>query len=263
MNAIRGLLRRAHEEAWDPWSLAFEGDREQWRERLSEVQRGYLRDLLYSQLYGEYEVLEGVTRLARLSREEDVRLFLLTHARDNAVHADVFERYLHDVAGSGPLRPEELKLKLPKAYVALIAEEPRRLLSRLEASYNEAELAELLAIYYLLADGILYNTSYEGLRQTVWARGWLQELRRAYELISRDEKRQTLFGAHYMKRLASASQDALAAIEGALSNYSGHVIATIGHFSPLIESFGLTLQHFIDVSREVVAEELQILGLRP
>lgn len=261
MVSVAELLLRAHQEAWNPWTMRFERDAADWAEKLGEVQRKYLEDLLYSQLYGEYEVLEGVARLSRLVGEEEVRLFLLTHARDNTVHADLFERYLRDVARAR-VDWRAMEERLPGPYVKLISRAPRALLRRLEAGFERGVLGELLVLYYLLADGILYNTSYVGLQETVWRRGWLEGLQRAYEIISRDEKRQTLFGALYLKALADEDPTVMEVVKRAMSRYGEDVIATIGHFAPLIESFGLALDRFIEASRDVIREELEILGLR-
>ncbi|HLI46189.1 MAG TPA: ribonucleotide-diphosphate reductase subunit beta, partial [Geobacterales bacterium] len=96
MKEIEELIVRGWNEAWNPLSIDFKEDVEDWK-KFSKEQRKYLGDLFNHQLFGEYEVLLGVTRLAMITKDEEARFFLQTHARDNTVHSNIFERFLKSV----------------------------------------------------------------------------------------------------------------------------------------------------------------------
>ncbi len=257
MDEIRNLWVRALNEAWNPLSISFEEDAEDWKS-LSELQRKYLADLFFHQLFGEYEVLINVSRLAFISKDLDVRFFLLTHARDNTVHANIFERFLISVGES----IMDFRGRISNPYLELGSKKPGELLKELESSFDEKKLAQFLTIYYLALDGILYNTSYIALEELLFSRGLFKNLYTAYKKINVDEKRQTLFGAYYIKHLSLSNREILDTVRQTLNECTPLVLSVIGYFAPLAESFNRKIEEFAALSQGVIDEELTIIGIK-
>ncbi len=257
MNEIRNLWIRALNEAWNPLSISFEEDAEDWKS-LSELQRKYLADLFFHQLFGEYEVLINVSRLAFISKDLDVRFFLLTHARDNTVHANIFERFLTSVGED----MVDFRRRISDPYLELSYKKPRELIRELEITFDEKKLAQFLTIYYLALDGILYNTSYIALEELLFSKGLFKNLYNAYRKVNVDEKRQTLFAAHYIKHLSKSNKEILDIVRQTLNECAPLVLSVIGYFAPLAESFNRKIEEFASLSQGVIDEELAIIGIK-
>jgi len=256
MKEIEELTKRGWYESWNPLNIDFKEDVEDW-EKFNEIQKKYLGDLFNHQLFGEYEVLLGVTRLATIIKDDVAKFFLLTHARDNTVHANIFERFLKSVR-----EPYLGKDRLSKDYYELVFNRPRKLLDDLEKKYDEKKLASFLTMYYLVTDGILYNTSYIALEQLVFSRGLLKNLAKAYNMINIDEKRQTMFAAYYIKKLSSMNNEILEVVKNTLNECTPLVLGTIGYFDELARSFGRNIEEFANLSQGVIDNELKVIGLK-
>lgn len=257
MNEIEKLWKRALDETWNPEHINIEADQKDWNS-LSQDQRKYLADLFFHQLMGEYEVLIGVSRLATIIKEKDARFFLLTHARDNTVHANIFERVLHTAGEDTSI---DFKARVSDSYFELVYTKPRKLLKELEKKFNEKKLASFLTMYYLATDGILYNTSFIALEQLIFSAGKFNNLYQAYKKINIDEKRQTLFAAHYIKYLSNQNEEIKEVVRDTLNDCTSLILSTIGYFSNLAQSFGRTIEEFASLSQGVIEEELRIIGI--
>jgi ribonucleotide reductase beta subunit family protein with ferritin-like domain len=256
MNEIEILWKRGWNEAWNPLSIDFEEDVKDWN-KFNGIQKKYLGDLFNHQLFGEYEVLLGVARLIYVIKDEDARFFLATHIRDNTVHANIFERFLKAVK-----EPYLGERRLSESYYELVYKRPRKILEELEEKYDENKIASFLAMYYLATDGILYNTSYIALNELIFSRNLLKNLAKAYSIINVDEKRQTMFAAYYIKRLANKNKEIIKTVEETLNECSPLILSTIGYFDELAKSFGRNIEEFASLSQGVIDEELKIIGLK-
>jgi ribonucleotide reductase beta subunit family protein with ferritin-like domain len=257
MKEIENLWKRALNESWNPLDINFDEDVKDWKV-LSEIQRKYLTDLFYYQIFGEYEVLIGVSRLAKLIKDKDARFFLLTHARDNTVHANVFERFLLTVGEDPKVKRE----RISDSYFDLIYLKPRKLLEELEKEWDVNKLASFLTLYYFAADGILYNVSYLSLEQILFSRNILKKLHEAYKKINVDEKRQTMFAAYYIKYLSERNKEIVETVKNTLNEATPLILSVIGYFAPLAESFGRQIEEFASLIEGVIDEELKIIGLK-
>lgn len=258
MKEIENLWKRALNETWNPEHIDIEADKSDWN-NLNQDQRKYLADLFFHQLMGEYEVLIGVSRLATIIKEKDARFFLLTHARDNTVHANIFERVLI-IAGEDTAI--DFKTRVSESYYELVYSKPRKLLNDLEKKMNEKKLASFLTMYYLATDGILYNTSFIALEQMLFSAGKFKNLYEAYKKINVDEKRQTIFAAYYIKYLSEKNEEIKEVVKETLNECTTSVLSTIGYFSSLAQSFGRNIEDFASLSQGVIEEELKIIGIK-
>jgi Ribonucleotide reductase, beta subunit len=257
MKEIENLWKRALNESWNPMDINFEEDYKDW-EKLNNIQRKYLADLFYHQLFGEYEVLIGVSRLARLIKDNNARFFLLTHARDNTVHVNIFERFLSTMGES----PEIKRERISDQYFELIYVMPRKLIDELEKTWDENKLASFMTLYYFAADGILYNVSYIALEQILFSKNLFKNLYEAYKRINVDEKRQTMFAAYYIKKISEKNKEIVETVKNTLNEVTPLILSVIGYFAPLAESFGRQIDEFASLTQGVIDEELRIIGLR-
>lgn len=260
MSEITELWNRGFKEFWNPLEINFKEDVKDWRE-FSEDQRKYLTDLIYHQLFGEYEVMIGVARLSIIIEDFNARMFLLTHVRDNTVHSNIFERFLKEV-GENKISKEKFANRTSKSYFELAYVKPRKILEDLEKGMDLEKLASFMSLYYLALDGILYNTSFIALDQLIFSRGKLRGLGEAYKRINIDEKRQTMFCAYFLRDLSKENPNIIKAIEETLEEASPLILSTIYYFSSLAESFGRNIDEFAKISQGVIDEELSIIGLR-
>jgi|BEDMetMinimDraft_2_1075160.scaffolds.fasta_scaffold00135_11 Ribonucleotide reductase, beta subunit len=258
MKEIEELWKRALEEAWNPYKINIEKDAEDWV-KFNDEQKKYLADLFFHQLLGEYEVLTGVSILINFIKEKDARLFLQTHARDNTVHANIFERFLLCV---GEKDFTNLKERVSRSYYELVYIKPRALLNELEKYYDEEKIVKFMTLYYLATDGILYNTSYIALDQLIFSNKLLKNLNEAYKKINIDEKRQTMFAAYYIKYLSEQNKELVNVVRDTLNDSTQLIISTIGYFSNLAESFGRSIDEFASLAQGVIDDELKVIGLK-
>jgi len=260
MDEIENLWKRALNEAWNPLIIDFKKDIKDWFS-FNDLQRKYLVDLFCHQILGEYEVLIGVSRLAKIINDKDARFFLLTHARDNTVHANIFERFLIEI-GEEKVLQEGITERVSKPYYELLYVRPRNILEEIERKFDLKKLVSFMTYYYFAADGILYNISFIALEQLIFSKGLLGSLYEAYKRINVDEKRQTLFCAYYIKKLSEKNKEVVSVVNETLNEVTPLIISVIGYFAPLSESFGRNIEDFAGLIEEVINDELKIIGLK-
>lgn len=226
------------------WKLESFGYKFQWRckrlERIKRDSKKISHRFILSSNFWRIWGLIGVSRLAKLIKDKDARFFLLTHARDNTVHSNVFERFLLTVGED----PEVKRERISDSYFDLIYVKPRKLLEELEKEWDVNKLASFLTLYYFAADGILYNVSYLSLEQILFSRNILKKLHEAYKKINVDEKRQTMFAAYYIKYLSERNKEIVETVKNTLNEVTPLILSVIGYFAPLAESFGRQIEEF-------------------
>lgn len=185
--------------AWNPSDIDLARDRQEWEELPETVREQVLQlcALFYS---GEeavtVELLPLVQVVAAEGRTEET-IYLTSFLWEEAKHTDLFDRFLAEVVGdSGDLS----RFSYP-SHERMFGQELPAALGRLASDPSPEAQVSASVTYHLLIEGVMAETGYYLFRRILSDGHMLPGIRRAIELISRDESRHVAFGMYFLSRL--------------------------------------------------------------
>lgn len=204
----RDRLYRLWEEGhWSARALDFTQDAHDWRERLTELQRRAVLWSYASFLDGEESVTVTLAPFITAARRPEDRIFLATQLADEARHHVFFDRWLREVAGVGDDTASTLRLmqsNLTWGYRQVFGELDR-VADRLRRSPgNRAALAQGIALYHLVVEGMLAHTGQHFFREFGTTHHLFPGFASGIAQVIRDESRHIAFGIQLLRELVAA-----------------------------------------------------------
>jgi ribonucleoside-diphosphate reductase beta chain len=230
---------------WDPDDIDFARDREDWA-RMAGDERDLILRLCADLAGGEESVtldlLPLMLALACEGRVEE-EMFLAAFLWEEAKHLDFFCRFFEEVAhGAGDLT----RFHSP-SYRRLFHEElPRAMRTLLD---DRSPLAQALAAvnYNMIVEGVLAETGYHAMFETLAQRDLLPGLRQGIGLIKRDESRHLAYGVFLISRLVAAHPEIWPQVEQGMNELVELPLAIVQEIFAEYETmpFGVELDDFL------------------
>lgn len=195
---------------WSAKSLDFTQDIADWRERLDDEHR---RAVLWSYalfLDGEESVTVTLAPFVNAARKPEDKIFLATQIADEARHHVFFDRWLREVAGIGHDMASTLAGTQPNltwGYRQVFAELDRVSDLIRRRPWDQALLAQGVALYHLVVEGMLAHTGQHFFREF----GAREQIFPGFQLgiahVQRDESRHIAFGIQILRDLVTQSDE--------------------------------------------------------
>jgi hypothetical protein len=250
------LYERWERGNWRASEIDFSADREQWRERFSDLER---RAALWNYslfFWGEDAVADNLSPFIDAAPREEQKYFLATQQVDEARHAVFFKRFMREVADLGDgtiaggldaIRPQ-LTWGFVKTFELLDkhADELRRDRSR-------TKLAQAVTLYHVVIEAALAQPGQHFIENYLTDRDMLPGFRGGMHNIALDEQRHIGFGVKLLRDLAAEDPEVPEAVAELLREalpYSAAVFVPPNWDRRYSEVFGFTVEEiFADAGR--------------
>jgi ribonucleoside-diphosphate reductase beta chain len=203
----RDRLYRLWEEGnWSAKALDFAQDVVDWREHMDERQRRAIRWSYASFLDGEESVTVTLAPFVQAARRPEDKIFLATQIADEARHHVFFDRWLREVAGIGEDIASTLRATQPDLTWGYhqVFNELDRISDLLRRRPNEAPLlAQGVALYHLVIEGMLAHTGQHYFREFGLQKGYFPGFQDGILHVQRDESRHIAFGIQLLRELVT------------------------------------------------------------
>jgi hypothetical protein len=203
----RDRLYRLWEEGnWSAKALDFTQDAVDWRERMDDQER---RGVLWSYasfLDGEESVTVTLAPFVQAAPRPEDKIFLATQIADEARHHVFFDRWLREVAGIGTDIASTLRATQPDLTWGYhqVFNELDRVSDLLRRRPNELPLlAQGVALYHLVIEGMLAHTGQHYFRESGQSRGFFPGFMNGIAHVQRDESRHIAFGIQLLRELVT------------------------------------------------------------
>jgi ribonucleotide reductase beta subunit family protein with ferritin-like domain/putative sterol carrier protein len=264
--SYQDLYERWEKGNWRATEIDFSEDREQWRNRLSDMQRKAALWNYAMFFHGEDSVTDNLSPYIDAAPREEQKYFLATQQVDEARHAIFFHRFMRDVIDAGDdvasalesTRPE-LTWGFRKTFERLdkMADELRRDRSR-------PKLAQAITLYHLIVEATLAQPGQHFIESYLTREDILPGFRSGMENVSKDEQRHIGFGVKLLADLVAEDPDCKPAVAELLREVTSFAVAVFvppGWNREYTECFGFTLEEIFAEGTQSLETKLRSAGL--
>ena len=262
------LYARWEHGNWRATDLDFSTDREDWANRLTDIDR---RSALWTYslfFHGEDSVTDNLSPFIDAAPREEQKYFLATQQVDEARHAVLFARFIREVAGAGSDVGSSLQQTRPKLTWGF-----RKVFDRLDRMANELrrdrsrpKLAQAITLYHVVIEASLAQPGQHFIEEGLTRRDLLPGLRSGIANVARDEQRHIAFGVKMIADLVREDPDCEPAIADLLREvlpYTTAVFVPPGWDERYVTTFGFTLEDIFAQGAEAMEGRLRAAGLDP
>lgn len=261
------LYARWERGNWSAMEIDLAEDRRQWQERFSELER---RAALWNYslfFHGEDAVADDLGPLIDAAPRIEQKYFLATQQVDEARHAILFKRFMHEVVGAGDgsiastldaTRPE-LSWGFRKTFELL-----DRITGELRRDRSRTALARAVTMYHVVVEGALAQPGQHFITDYLNERDLLPGFRAGMRNVSLDEQRHIAFGVRLLHDLAAEDPEVPAAVGELLNEVLPYTVAV---FVPpnwdrrYAECFGFTMEEIFEDGARSLEAKLKAAGL--
>ncbi|HMB52911.1 MAG TPA: R2-like ligand-binding oxidase [Thermoanaerobaculia bacterium] len=230
---------------WDPRSIDFSRDREDWL-RLSDLERDVLLRLTSLFAAGEESValdlLPLIQTIAAEGRLEE-EMYLAAFLWEEAKHVELFRRFVDEVAEEA----SDLSRYHTPSYRRVFYEELPTALGRLRDDPSPEAQAAASVTYNMIVEGVLAETGYHGYHQILVRNELMPGMQQAVAYLKADEARHMAYGVFLLSRLvAEHGEPVWAAIEARMGELLAPALGVIEEVFEAYDEmpFGLTREDF-------------------
>ncbi len=241
------LYARWERSNWSATELDFTEDARQWREDFTEFERQAALWNYCLFFWGEDAVADNLSPYIDAAPREEQKYFLATQQVDEARHAVLFKRFMHEVCGigdgsmSGGLRAVGPKLT---PGFRKIFERLDRMADELRADRSPARLAAAVTLYHIVIEAALAQPGQHFICSYLERRDQLPAFRAGMENIAADEQRHIGFGVKLLSDLKREDPvgvpRAVSRILRETTRYTAQVLMPPGWDERYITVFGAT-----------------------
>jgi hypothetical protein len=261
------LYARWERSNWRATEIDFTGDREQWQERFSDLER---RAALWNYamfFHGEDAVADDLSPFVDAAPREEQKYFLATQQVDEARHAVFFNRFMHEVvergdgtvAGALSATLPELTWGFRKTFAML-----DRTVDELRRDRSRTKLAQAVVMYHFIVEATLAQPGQHFISSYLADRDLLPGFRAGMRHVELDEQRHIGFGVKLLRDLAAEDPDVPAAINEqlrAVMPYSLAVFVPPNWDLRYVECFGFTLEEIYEEGARSFEAKFRAAGL--
>ena len=269
MPSYMDLYRRWESQQWAVSDLDFTLDRQDWEEA-TELDR---KATLWSHrlfFNGEERVTSTLAPFVWAAPTPEIEVFLSTQMVDEARHTVFFQRWWHDVVGTGTKDLGQLLTEIrPEAnegYNTLFYEKLPGTAQRLASNPKDFDaFVEGVTLYHIVIEATIALTGQrfelESMRdQGLTDRGFY----RGFTAVARDESRHVNFGIKVLQEAVRADADRYAPlIQKTLVESLPLIVGTLDPPDPrYITEYGHTESEIVSFAMESLNKRLRAIGIR-
>jgi ribonucleotide reductase beta subunit family protein with ferritin-like domain len=229
------LYARWERGNWSATELDFTEDARQWREEFTEFER---RAAIWNYclfFWGEDAVADNLSPYIDAAPREEQKYFLATQQVDEARHAILFKRFMHEVCGIGDGTAssglQSIKPQLTPGF-RKIFNRLDQMADELRADRSPARLAAAVTLYHIVIEASLAQPGQHFICSYLEQRDQLPAFRLGMEKIAADEQRHIGFGVKILSDLKREDPvnvpKAVAGILREVMRYSAQVLMPPG-----------------------------------
>jgi ribonucleotide reductase beta subunit family protein with ferritin-like domain len=198
------LYTRWERGNWSAMDLDFTEDARQWREEFTEFERQAALWNYALFFWGEDAVADNLSPYIDAAPREEQKYFLATQQVDEARHAILFKRFMHEVCGIGDgsmaSSLNAIKPQLTPGF-RKIFDRLDTMADELRADHSRAKLAAAVTLYHIVIEGALAQSGQHMICSYLEERDLLPAFRTGMQNISADEQRHIGFGVKLLSDL--------------------------------------------------------------
>jgi hypothetical protein len=261
------LYARWERSNWSATAIDFSLDRQQWQEQFSQFERKAALWLYALFFWGEDAVADGLSPYIEAAPTQEQKYFLATQQVDEARHAVLFARFMHEVAGLGDgttkagleaIRPG-LTWGFRKVFERL--DQMKRELRR---DPSRQRLAAAIALYHIVIEATMAQPGQHFITSYLTQRDLLPGFRAGMANVAADEQRHIGFGVKLLADLCRDDHSCRVAVADLLREVLPWTVAVIvppGWDTNYVECFGFTLEQLGLYGIESLESKLRSAGL--
>ncbi|HEV2753347.1 MAG TPA: ribonucleotide-diphosphate reductase subunit beta [Solirubrobacteraceae bacterium] len=265
-----GLYARWETGSWRATELDFTQDRVDWHEHLTDEQRRGALWLYALFFHGEDSVTDNLSPYIDAAPLEEQKYFLATQQADEARHAVFFNRFMHEVVGTGDgsvassLQSTDAQLTWGHRQVFSYLD---RMADRLRRDPSPRQLAAAVTLYHLVVEATLAQAGQHMIGQSLEELDVLPGFRAGMRNVERDEQRHIGFGVKLLSDLLEDDPEGTeAAVVDTLREvlpWSVSVAYPPGGDRRYTASFGFELEDLYETAARSIEVKLRAVGLDP
>jgi hypothetical protein len=260
------LYKRWEQSNWRATELDLTIDREQWQTAFTEFDRRAALWTYSMFFHGEDSVADNLSPFIDAAPTQEQKYFLATQQVDEARHAVLFGRFMHEVAGQGvdvtsalrATRPE-LTWGFRKTFELL-----DRTADELRHDRSRPKLAQAITLYHLVIEAALAQPGQHFIDEGLSRRDALPGFREGIRNVSRDEQRHIAFGVKMIADLVREDPECRPAVEEMLRRVlplTTAVFVPPGGDERYATAFGFTVLDLYAHGADAIETRLRAAGL--
>jgi ribonucleoside-diphosphate reductase beta chain len=209
------LYRHWEDGQWSPWAIDLSVDLEQWRDALTDEDKGLVYWALSSLMVAEERITTKFSGLVAAGETEEEVTFLATQQVDEARHMQFYARVQDEVIAEPATiaaHVERSRRELAPSFAVIFDQALVSAHERLAANPTDAiAKAEFVTTYHLVIEATLGLTAFEFITRYMNQNQLLPGFVAGYTHIHHDEQRHIGYGIWYLREAAqdSALADAI------------------------------------------------------
>ncbi len=246
---------------WDPCSLDFGKDQEDWKKFSPEEQETFIR-LCSLFVAGEESVTRDLLPLMMVISQEgrvEEEMFLTTFLWEEAKHTEFFRRFLDEVVKD---TSDLSRFHSPHYRTVFYEELPKAMFALLSDPSPEA-MARAAVTYHMIVEGVLAETGYQAFFDVIEARNVTPGLKEGIGLLKRDESRHIAWGVYLLSRLIAEHPSVWDVIQERMGELWPHAIGVVNELfeGKPTNALGQSLDDFIHYAQEQFATRMDRIEL--
>ena len=203
LNDPQTLYRHWEGEQWSPWDVELDTDREQWRDSLSDQDKGLVYWALSSLMVAEERITTKFAGLVMAGDSEEETTFLATQQVDEARHMQFYARFRDEVVAEPQTIAAHVarsREELGASFEVIFDQALVQAHERLAANPRDAGAkVEFVTIYHLLIEATLGLTAFEFITRYLRGNDLLPGFVAGYTNIHHDEQRHIGYGIWFLR----------------------------------------------------------------
>jgi ribonucleoside-diphosphate reductase beta chain len=197
------LYRHWEEGQWNPWEIDLAVDREHWKAKLSEEDRGLVHWALSSLMVAEERIATKFSGLVMAYDSEEEESFLATQQVDEVRHMQFYKRFQDEVIADPQTiagHVERARAELSDDFRVIFDEALVGAHERLAANPGDAGAkVEFVTVYHMVIEGTLGLTAFNFITRYLSEQELLPGFVDGYSRIHHDEQRHIGYGTWYLQ----------------------------------------------------------------
>ncbi|HEV3234045.1 MAG TPA: ribonucleotide-diphosphate reductase subunit beta [Candidatus Dormibacteraeota bacterium] len=198
------LYLRWERQQWRTELIDFSQDAIDWREKLSDAQRGQLLWFMTQFFHAEERVAMELTPFVDAAPTPDQAIYLTTQVVDESRHCRFFDKFYREALGfDQPTIGDRLgavKHLLSRGYRDLLGTDLSEVTDRMRAGDHSLEtFVRGVVVYHLTIEGTVALSAQRYVLQFFRDAGIMPGFRSGFTAVARDESRHVNFGMKFLK----------------------------------------------------------------
>jgi len=231
INDPQTLYRHWEGEQWSPWDVELDTDREQWRDSLSDQDKGLVYWALSSLMVAEERITTKFAGLVMAGDSEEETTFLATQQVDEARHMQFYARFRDEVVAEPQTIAAHVsrsREELGDSFEVIFDQALVQAHERLAANPRDTGAKiEFVTIYHLLIEATLGLTAFEFITRYLRDNDLLPGFVAGYTNIHHDEQRHIGYGIWFLRESVGRDPELADRVRQTLRDLLPSVVAAL------------------------------------